>query len=62
MGHVWDMSIVEIPIGILGRYLGCGYMGVESRVWAKAEAWEFKGVDGLTLEGRAQVKGFPWYL
>lgn len=51
------MSIVEIAVGILGRYLGRGYVGLERR--AKAEAWEFKGVDALTPSVKSGLKGKP---
>lgn len=34
-------------------------MGLESRVWAKAEAWEFRGVDGLTPRVKSGLKGEP---
>lgn len=50
---------MEIAVGILGRYLGRGYMGLERRVWAKAEAWEFKGVDALTPSVKSGLKGKP---
>lgn len=55
LGHVHCENSCRYP----GQVSGPWYMGLESRVWAKAEAWEFRGVDGLTPRVKSGQKGEP---